>query len=71
MLKKFLGNKHIAEKCKLALLQMQLIHAEQNVHNCSKQATTQQSIATDIIESMNKTLDDNKIRDERVVDLCL
>ena len=49
MLKKYLGNKNIEQKCKVALLQMQLIRAEQNAHNFLKEAATQQSSILDIV----------------------
>ena len=69
VLKKTLGNKYIEEQCKVASLQIELIHAKRIVHNSSKEATTQQSNSLDIVNNLNITMANNKILEERVIDL--
>lgn len=68
-MKQQLGNKYVEEQCKVAALTEQVIHAERSSHNSLKKAATQQSNSCHIVNDMKKTMAENIVLQERVIDL--
>ena len=64
-----MGDKLIEQQCKVASLTEQIIHAERSSHNSLKKAATQQSNSCYIVKDMEKTLAENIVLQDRLMDL--